>query len=102
MQTKHPLVRSTLLALWREGSGKIYLSRVGALGEYFGPLSYYCILIGMGYLPEAPPPLYGVADSTNLAQEWARETARAEQYLGLLPDNDRYLAELHARRDRPQ
>lgn len=86
-----------LMTVWREAHGKIYLTRVGGLGEYFGPLSYYSILIGMGYLPEKGPPLYGVADSTNLEREWATEGAKARQYLELLPDHDRYLAELHGR-----
>jgi hypothetical protein len=84
-----------LMAVWREANGKIYLSRPGTFGEYFGPLSYYCILIGMGYLPEEGPSLYGVADSTSLERDWAAEGAKARQFLGLLPDHDRYLAELH-------
>lgn len=84
-----------LMTVWRKANGKIYLTNVGGLGEYFGPLSYYCILIGMGYLPEEGPALYGVADSTNLERDWATEAARAQQVLGLLPDHDQYLAELH-------
>jgi hypothetical protein len=84
-----------LMTLWREANGRIYLSGAGTLGEYFGPLSYYCILIGMGYLPREGPPLYGAADSTNLERDWERESTRAHQLLGLLPDHDRYLGELH-------
>ncbi len=84
-----------LLRVWREANGKIYLTPVGGLGEYFGPLSYYCILIGMGYLPEEGAPLYGIADSTNLERVWAAERAKARQFLEQLPDHDRYLAHLH-------
>ena len=83
------------MTVWRKANGKIYLTRVGALGEYFGPLSYYCILIGMGYLPEEGPPLYGVADSTNLERDWTMEDAKARQFLEQLPDHDRHLAQLH-------
>jgi flavin-dependent dehydrogenase len=86
-----------LMTSWRRANGKIYLSSAGGLGEYFGPLSYYCILIGMGCLPEDGPPLYGVADSTNMERDWAIESERARQALGLLPDHDQYLAELHSR-----
>jgi len=84
-----------LMALWREASGKIYLSGLGGQGEFFGPLSYYCILIGMGCLPKEGPPLYGAADSTNLERDWATEAAKAREVLGLLPDHDQYLAKLH-------
>ena len=49
----------------------------------------------MGYLPDSGPPLYEVADSANLEREWLTESAKAAQMLGLLPDHDRYLAELH-------
>jgi len=84
-----------LMSVWRKANGKIYLTGVGSLGEYFGPLSYYCILIGMGRLPEAPPALYGVADATSLERDWQTETAKAQQFLTLLPDHDRYLAQLH-------
>lgn len=84
-----------LLRIWRRASGKIYLTGVGALGEYFGPLSYYCILIGQGCLPADPPPLYGVADSTRLERDWAAEAAKAQQFLDRLPDHDAYLARLH-------
>lgn len=86
-----------LLAVWRKASGKIYLTPVGSLGEYFGALSYYCILIGMDYLPEKAPALYGVADSTNLLNTWAAEFARAREHLARLPDHDQYLAVLHGR-----
>ncbi|WP_428097553.1 tryptophan halogenase family protein [Candidatus Rariloculus sp.] len=85
-----------LLKAWRKAQGKIYLTRVGSLGEYFGPLSYYCILAGMGFLPEKPPALYGVADWSNLERDWASESSKAQQALGLLPDHDRYLAELNS------
>jgi tryptophan halogenase len=85
-----------LLDVWRKANGKIYLTNVGGLGEYFGPLSYYCILIGMGYLPAEGPALYGVADSANLERDWATEAAKAKQVLELLPDHDQYLAALHA------
>jgi len=84
-----------MLSVWREASGKIYLTRAGALGEYFGPLSYYCILIGMGHLPRSGPPLYGLADSTNLEREWQTENEKARQLLALLPEHERYLSELH-------
>ncbi len=84
-----------LLSVWRKAAGKIYLTRVGSLGEYFGPLSYYCILIGMGFLPEKAPALYGVADWTNLERDRATEFSKAQHMLGLLPDHDRYLAELY-------
>jgi hypothetical protein len=84
-----------LLAVWRQASGKIYLSRPGTFGDYFGPLSYYCILLGMEYLPREGPALYGAASSTSLAQDWAAESARAQQALDLLPDHDAYLAALH-------
>lgn len=86
-----------LMTVWREANGRIYLTPVGAFGEYFGPLSYYCILIGMGCLPESGPPLYGVGDLTGLEQDWATEAAKAQQALGLLPGHDRYLTELHGR-----
>ena len=85
-----------LMTKWRGASGKIYLSNLGGLGEYFGPLSYYCILIGMGCLPEQGPALYGAADSTNLERDWATEAAKARQVLELLPDHDQYLAGLHS------
>lgn len=85
-----------LLTDWREASGKIYLTGLGRQSEIFGPLSYYCILIGMGCLPKDAPALYGAADSSNIARDWAAEMTRARDALGLLPDNDRYLAELHA------
>lgn len=84
-----------LLAIWRGASGKIYLSGLGRQSECFGPLSYYSILIGMGYLPEEGPALYGAADSTNLERDWATEAAKAREVLELLPDHDSYLAELH-------
>lgn len=84
-----------LISNWRGASGKIYLSGLGGLGEYFGPLSYYCILIGMGCLPEQGPALYGVADSTNLERDWEAEGVKAQQVLGLLQDHDQYLAKLH-------
>jgi hypothetical protein len=84
-----------LMTVWRDGNGRVYLTRVGDLGEYFGPLSYYCILIGMGYLPAEGPPLYGVADLTNLERDWATEGARARKFLASLPDHDRYLVHLH-------
>jgi hypothetical protein len=85
-----------MLTVWRKANGKIYLTRAGALGEYFGPLSYYCILIGMGYLPEGGPPLYGVAESGSLERDWLAEQAKAQQLLALLPDNDLYLSRLHS------
>jgi tryptophan halogenase len=84
-----------LMSIWRKANGKIYLTGVGSLGEYFGPLSYYCILIGMGYLPEAAPALYAVADAKGLQRDWQAEAAKARQYLKLLPDHDRYLLDLH-------
>lgn len=84
-----------LMTVWREANGKIYLTRVGSLGEYFGPLSYYCIMIGMGYLPEQAPPLYAVTDLTGLERDWANEEAKARHFLGLLPDHYRYLTQLH-------
>lgn len=88
-----------LLAVWRKANGKIYLSRPGTFGEYFGPLSYYCILIGMGCLPEQGPPLYAVVDSMGLERDWAAESHRARQFLDLLPDHDGYLARLHVTQD---
>ena len=84
-----------LITRWRGASGKIYLSGLGGMGEYFGPLSYYCILIGMGCLPEQGPPLYGAADTSNLERDMATEAAKIQQALELLPDHDRYLAKLH-------
>jgi len=86
---------TTLLDIWRKASGKVYMTPVGSLGEYFGPLSYYCILIGMGYMPEAAPALYGIADSSNLERAWADESVRAQEFLARLPDHDRYLAGLY-------
>lgn len=84
-----------LMSVWREANGKIYLTRVGSLGEYFGPLSYYCIMIGMGWLPERPPPLYGMTDVTNIKRYWVSEDAKTRQLLERLPDHGRYLAQLH-------
>ena len=77
-----------MLSVWREANGRIYLTRAGSLGEYFGPLSYYCILIGMGHLPRAGPPLFAVADATNLEREWHAESAKAQQMLPTLHEDD--------------
>jgi tryptophan halogenase len=85
-----------LLDVWRHASGKVYLTNVGGLGEYFGPLSYYCILLGMGYLPEQAPALYGSAAYSGLERDWMSEMARAEEALNVLPDHDRFLATLHS------
>lgn len=85
-----------LLTVWKKASGKVYMTSVGSAGEYFGPLSYYCILIGMGCLPEAAPPLYGIADSTGLEADWQTEEAKARAYLEALPDHERYLVELRS------
>lgn len=84
-----------LMTVWRRANGKIYLTRAGSSGEYFGPLSYYCIMIGMGYLPEEAPPIYGVTDLTSLKRDWAGEAAKTRQFLEALPAHEKYLAELH-------
>jgi hypothetical protein len=50
----------------------------------------------MGSLPEEVPPLFGIADATNLQQQWAAEFVKARQLLEHLPDHDGYLVELHS------
>ncbi|MGD8809682.1 MAG: tryptophan 7-halogenase [Gammaproteobacteria bacterium] len=84
-----------ILDVWRHASGKVYLTRAGALGEYFGPLSYYCILIGMGYLPDSGAPLYRIADSRGLERDWRAENAKAQQLLSILPEHDAWLSAVH-------
>jgi tryptophan halogenase len=85
-----------VLETWRGAQGRIHLTNIGKLGVYFGPLSYFCILIGVGYMPEAGPALYGASDMTQVKRDRENAMAKGRQLLGLLPDHDQYLARLHA------
>ena len=89
-----------MLRVWREASGKVYLTRAGSLGEYFGPLSYYAILIGMGCMPSRPPALFGVADSIGIERDWQGEDGKALQMMRVLPEHDSYLEALHSHEPR--
>src|SRR5262249_40868819 len=79
--------------------GSYYGSFEAEFRNFWTNGSYYCILAGLGYLPDQPLPLLAhKTDSVRKAEElFTRVKQQQQDLLQALPSNFDYLRQLHGR-----